>query len=189
MACGWPCRTPQQLAYENPGTQNSRKQLLFKRLWRFKQNVLNHGARMFRGLFQLEKSLSPIDRKWLYVINLNFFVWRHECHRFLLKFWLKQIFSCLTPNWNSPLVFSHTVSLRCRKQGTQLGLNHWDLGDVREVENVVTAYWVCMWLWWYRGVILDDTKNTARLIINKIHSCKHFGILNLSFSTFPHQVI
>ena len=50
------------------------------------------------GLFQLEKSLSPIDRKWLYVINLNFFVWRHECHRFLLKFWLKQIFSCLTPN-------------------------------------------------------------------------------------------
>ena len=38
------------------------------------------------------------------------------------------------------LVFSHTVSLTCRKQGTQLGLNHWDLGDVREVENVVTAY-------------------------------------------------
>ena len=51
-----------------------------------------------RGLFQLEKSLSPIDRKWLYVISLNFFVWRHECHRLLLKFGLKQIFSCLTPN-------------------------------------------------------------------------------------------
>ena len=50
------------------------------------------------GLFQLEKSLSPIKRKWLYVINLNFFVWRHECHNFLLNFWLKQIFSCLTPN-------------------------------------------------------------------------------------------
>ena len=43
------------------------------------------------GLFQLEKSLSPIKRKWLYVINLNFFVWRHECHKFLLNFWLKQI--------------------------------------------------------------------------------------------------
>ena len=56
------------------------------------------------GLFQLEKALSSIDRKWLYVINLNFFVWRHECHRFLLKFWLKQIFPCLTPNWNSPLM-------------------------------------------------------------------------------------
>ena len=44
-----------------------------------------------RGLFQLEKSLSPIDWNWLYVINLSFFVWRHECHRFLLSFWLKQI--------------------------------------------------------------------------------------------------
>ena len=38
------------------------------------------------GLFQLEKSLSPIDRKWLHVINLNFFVWRHESHRLLLKY-------------------------------------------------------------------------------------------------------
>ena len=53
-----------------------------------------------RGLLQLEKS--PIDRKWLYVINPNSFVWKHECHRFLLKYWLKQIFSYLTPNWNSP---------------------------------------------------------------------------------------
>ena len=58
------------------------------------------------GLFQLEKSLSPIDRKRLYIINLNFFVWRHECQRILLKFWLKQFFSCLTPNWNSPLIFT-----------------------------------------------------------------------------------
>ena len=39
-----------------------------------------------------KKNLSPIKRKWLYVINLNFFVWRHECHKFLLNFWLKQIF-------------------------------------------------------------------------------------------------
>ena len=63
------------------------------------------------GLFQLEKSLSPIDRKWLYIINLNFFVWRHKCHRFLLKFWLffKQLFSCLTPNWNSPLAKNATL--------------------------------------------------------------------------------
>ena len=38
------------------------------------------------GLFQSEKSLSLIDRKRLYIINLTFFVWRHECHRFLLKF-------------------------------------------------------------------------------------------------------
>ena len=44
------------------------------------------------------KLLSPFKRKWLYVINPNFFVWRHECHKFLLNFWLKQIFSCLTPN-------------------------------------------------------------------------------------------
>ena len=50
------------------------------------------------GAVSIKKSLSPIDQKWLYVINLNFFVWRHECHRFLLKFWLKQVFSCLTPN-------------------------------------------------------------------------------------------
>ena len=39
------------------------------------------------GLFQLE-----IKQKWLYVINVNFFVWRHECHKFLLNFWLKQFF-------------------------------------------------------------------------------------------------
>ena len=38
------------------------------------------------GLFQSEKSLSLIDRKRLYIINLTFFVWWHECHRFLLKF-------------------------------------------------------------------------------------------------------
>ena len=37
------------------------------------------------GCFNQKKSLSPIERKQLYVINLNFFVWRHEYHRFLLK--------------------------------------------------------------------------------------------------------
>ena len=60
----------------------------------------HHTFHKIRELFQLEKSLSPIDRKWLYVINLNFFVWRHECPRFLLKYWLKQCFSCLTANWS-----------------------------------------------------------------------------------------
>ena len=40
-----------------------------------KQDIYNADC---RGLFQLEKSSSPIDRKWLYVINLNFFVWRQE---------------------------------------------------------------------------------------------------------------
>ena len=54
------------------------------------------------GLFQLEESLSSTERKRLYISNLNSFVWRHDCNRFLLKFWLKQCFSCLTPNWNSP---------------------------------------------------------------------------------------
>ena len=42
--------------------------------------------------------LIRIDQKWLYVINLNFFAWRHECHRFLLKFWLELTFSCVIPN-------------------------------------------------------------------------------------------
>ena len=65
------------------------------------------------GLFQSEKSLSLIDRKRLYIINLTFFVWWHECHRFLLKFWLQQFFSCLTPNWNSPLGCFLIISELC----------------------------------------------------------------------------
>ena len=41
--------------------------------------------------------------------------------------------------------FPTLCPLTCKaKQGTQWGLNHWDVGDVREVENVVTAYRVCM---------------------------------------------
>ena len=36
-------------------------------------------------------------------------------------------------------VFPHCVLLHV-KQGTQWGLNHWGVGDVREVETVVTAY-------------------------------------------------
>ena len=49
------------------------------------------------GCFHYKKTLSPspIDRKLLYVIILIFFVLRHECHRSLLKFWLKQIFFLL----------------------------------------------------------------------------------------------
>ena len=43
-------------------------------------NPLSDCHSQSRGLFQLEKSLRPIKRKWLYVINLKFFVWRHECH-------------------------------------------------------------------------------------------------------------
>ena len=71
------------------------------------------------GLFQLEKGLSPFKRKWLYVNNLNFFVWRKECHQFLLNFWLKHIFSCLTLNWNSPLVsFS-----RCHRSLVKLNIS------------------------------------------------------------------
>ena len=70
----------------------------------FVSKLLNSICKSTGGLFQLEKSLNPIDKKWLYIVILNFFF--GENNRLLLNFFSFNSlfgFHCIL-SWNANIL-------------------------------------------------------------------------------------
>ena len=72
----------------------------------FVSKLLNSICKSTGGLFQLEKSLNPIDQKWLYIVILNFFFGEKCNNRLWLNFFSFNSllgFHCIL-SWNANIL-------------------------------------------------------------------------------------